>query len=150
MAGVLLAVTASAGPAGAHVEVIGAEPEVDGEVTEGEDGVEIRFAALDPSAPVEIEVTDPAGHDVTAGEPEVDARTSTVSVPTKPLEAGQHIVHWHAASDDGDGESEGTFRFDVVDAPGDGWGIWLIWIVGLAIPAAVFLRPGARKREPRT
>jgi len=138
---------AGTGAAHAHVEVIEAEPAVDGEATAGQEGVEIRFAALDPGRPIEVEVTDAAGEDVTDGEPLVDERASTVEVPTRPLEVGQHIVHWHAWSDDGDGESEGTFRFEVVDAPGGGWGIWLVWGVALAVPAFVFLRPGARRRR---
>lgn len=141
----LFMLTAGATTAHAHVEVIEADPEIDGEVTEGRERIEIRFAALDPKRPVEVDITDRAGDEVTAGEPELDTRTSTVEVPTEPLEPGQHIVHWHAWSDDGDGQSEGTFRFEVTESPGGGWGIWLIWIVALAIPAAVFLRPGARR-----
>ena len=137
-----------AGPADAHVELIESDPPDGGEVTEGRDRVTLRLAAFDPDGPVEVEVTDPAGDDVTAGEPEVDARSSSVEVATEALEPGQHIVHWHARADDGDGESEGTFRFTVTESPDGGVGIWLIWIVALAIPAAILLRPGARKPKP--
>ncbi|HEX4903234.1 MAG TPA: copper resistance protein CopC [Acidimicrobiales bacterium] len=138
----------AAAPAGAHVELIESEPADGGEVTEGQTTVSMTMAAFDPDAPVEVEVTDPAGIDVTAGGPEVDARASTIEIATDPLEPGQHIVHWHATADDGDGESEGTFRFTVTEAPGGGIGIWVLWIVALAIPAAIFLRPGARKPKP--
>jgi hypothetical protein len=105
----------------------------------------LTMAAFDPDRPVEVEITDPAGEDVTAGEPDVDATRATVEVPTEPLQAGQHIVHWHAWADDGDGESEGTYTFMVVESPETGWGIWLVWIAALGIPAAIFLRPGARR-----
>lgn len=134
-----------ADPAGAHVEVRESEPSAGGTATEGDDSVSLTLLAFDPEGPVDIEVTDPAGVDVTAGEPEVDARTSTVTVRTQPLEEGEHIVHWHALADDGDGESEGTFTFTVESAPGTGWGIWLVWLVALGVPAAVFLRPRRRR-----
>jgi methionine-rich copper-binding protein CopC len=139
----VLAVLAPA-PAGAHVELIESDPPVDGEATEGLTSVVMTMAAFDPDRPVEVEITDPAGEDVTAGEPDVDTR-ATVAVPTEPLQAGQHIVHWHAWADDGDGESEGTYTFTVVESPETGWGIWLIWIAALGIPAAILLRPGARR-----
>jgi len=141
----VLVIGASASPAGAHVEVVDGDPGPDGEIMEGEEGIEITFAAIDAERPIEVEVTDAAGEDVTAGEPTLDERTGGARVPTEPLETGQHIVHWHAWADDGDGESEGTFRFEVTDAPGGGWGIWLVWIVALAVPAFVFLRPGAKR-----
>jgi len=128
-------------PAGAHVEVRESEPAAGDTVTEGLDTISMTLLAFDPDGPVDIEVTDPAGEDVTAGEPDVDARTSTVTVRTDPLEVGEYIVHWQATADDGDGESEGTFTFTVDEAPGTGWGIWLIWIVAIGVPAAIFLRP---------
>lgn len=132
-------------PAWAHVEVRESEPAAGGTVTEGHDTVTLSLLAFDPDGPVDVEVTDPAGEDVTVGEPEVDARTSTVSVRTEPLDVGEHRVHWHALSDDGDGGSEGTYAFTVEQAAGTGWGIWLVWIVAIAVPAAIFLRPGRRR-----
>lgn len=132
-------------PASAHVEVRESEPGAGETVVEGIDEVSLTLLALDPEGPVDIEITDPAGDDVTIGEPDVDARTSTVTVATEPLEPGEHIVHWHAVSDDGDGESEGTFTFTVEEAGGTGWGIWLVWLFALGVPAAIFLRPGARR-----
>jgi len=145
---VALVLAPPATPAGAHVELIEADPEVDGEVTEGQTSVTLTLAAWDSEAPVDVEVTDPAGVDVTTGEPTLDPRTSTVEIATEALEPGRHIVHWHATADDGDGPSEGTFRFTVTEAPGGGIGIWVLWIVALAIPAAIFLRPGAGKPKP--
>lgn len=145
-----LAVLGGARPALAHVELVEADPAVDADVSEGVERVVLTMSALDAERPVEVEVTDAAGEDVTDGDARVDARRSTIEVPTHPLRPGQHIVHWHAWSDDGDGESEGTFRFTVVEAPGTGWGIWLVWIAAIGIPAAVFLRPGARKKEGRS
>jgi len=139
-----LAVLAPA-PAAAHVELIESDPAADGEATEGLTSVILTMAAVDPDRPVEVEITDPSGEDVTTGEAEIDARSSIVEVPTEPLQQGRHIVHWHAWADDGDGQGEGTFTFDVVEAPSTGWGIWLVWIAALGIPAFVFLRPGARK-----
>jgi copper resistance protein C len=141
----LLLIVATAPAAGAHVELLESEPVAGGTVRAGVTSVKLTLLALDPSGPVSIEVTDPAGIEQTVGEPEVDERTSVVSVATEPLQAGEHIVHWHALADDGDGESEGTFTFTVEEAPDRGIGLWLVWIVALAIPAAIFLRPGARR-----
>lgn len=142
---VLLVLPAS--PAGAHVELVESDPEADATVTEGGTQVEMRFGGLDPDRPVEVEITDPSGADVTDGDAEVDPATSTAVVPTSPLQPGMHIVHWHAWSEDGDGQAEGTFTFTVREASRTGWGIWLVWLFALGIPAAIFLRPGARKRD---
>ncbi len=145
VAAVLVAAT-GASPALAHVEIREADPAAAGVADEGLESISITFLAFDPDGPVSIEITDPTGTDVTVGEPEVDARTSTVEVTTRPLEVGEHIVHWHAQADDGDGESEGTYTFTVEASPTTGIGIWAVWFVALAIPAAIFLRPGARRR----
>ena len=144
-----LLVAAAATTAGAHVELVESEPAAGGSVVEGHESVQLTLLAFDPDEPVSVEVTDQAGEDVTVGEPRVDARSSTVEVPVEPLEAGEHIVHWHAVADDGDGQSEGTFTFEVDEAQGGGWGIWLVWLFALGVPAAIFLRPGARKDRDR-
>lgn len=136
-----------ASPAGAHVELVESDPEADEVVAEGISQVEMRFGGLDPERPVDVEITDPSGADVTDGDAEIDPGTSTVVVPTTPLQPGMHIVHWHAWSEDGDGMGEGTFTFTVREAARTGWGIWLVWLFALGIPAAIFLRPGARKRD---
>ena len=136
-------------PAGAHAELLESDPPAGGAVTEGVDSVEMTLLAFDPDEPVSIEVTDPAGTDVTTGEPQVDARSSTVEIEVEPLGVGQHIVHWHAMADDGDGLSEGTFTFEVEKAQGGGWGIWLVWLFALGVPAAIFLRPGGRRGTDR-
>ncbi len=145
----LLAVVATATSAGAHAELLESDPPVGGTVTEGVDSVQMTLLAFDPDGPVSIEVTDPAGTDVTVGEPRVDSRASTVEIEVEPLDVGQHIVHWHAMADDGDGESEGTFTFEVKQAQGGGWGIWLVWLFALGVPAAIFLRPGGRRGSGR-
>jgi methionine-rich copper-binding protein CopC len=147
LAALLLALTATA--AGAHVEVRESEPAAGGTVTEGLDSISLTLLAFDPDEPVSIEVTDPAGDDVTVGDPQVDARTSTVEVEVQPLEIGAHIVHWQASADDGDGPSEGTYTFQVQEAQGGGWGIWLVWLFALGVPAAIFLRPGTWRGSAR-
>lgn len=144
-----LVLALAATPAGAHAELLESDPPVGGTVTEGVDSVQMTLLAFDPDGPVDIEVTDPAGTDVTVGEPRVDARASTVEIEVEPLDVGQHIVHWHAMADDGDGESEGTFTFEVEQAQGGGWGIWLVWLFALGVPAAIFLRPGGRSGSGR-
>jgi methionine-rich copper-binding protein CopC len=131
--------------AGAHAELLESEPSAGATVPEGLESVRLTLLSFDPEGDVSIDVTDPAGDDVTVGEPEVDARASTVEVAVRPLDVGEHIVHWHAMADDGDGLSEGTFTFRVREAQGSGWGIWLIWLVAIGVPAAIFLRPGARR-----
>ena len=141
----LLALLLTPGVAGAHAELFESEPGAGDTVTEGVDVVTLTLLAFDPDEPVSVEVTDQTGADVTAGEPRVDARASTVAIDVEPLSEGEHIVHWHAMADDGDGLSEGTFTFRVRQAQGGGWGIWLVWLFALGVPAAIFLRPGARR-----
>lgn len=140
-----LVVTATASTAGAHAELRDSEPAAGETVTEGVESIRLTVLAFDPEGSVSIEVTDASGEDVTAGDAVVDARASTVEVAVEPLEVGEHIVHWHAMADDGDGLSEGTFTFRVRKAQGGGWGIWLVWAFALGVPAAIFLRPGARR-----
>jgi methionine-rich copper-binding protein CopC len=144
-AALLLAVTP--GAAHAHAELLESEPGAGATVPEGVDSVRLTLVSFDPEGEVSVEVTDAAGDDVTVGETEVDARTSTVEVAVEPLAIGEHIVHWHAMADDGDGLSEGTFTFRVKEAQGGGWGIWLVWLFALGVPAAIFLRPGARRKR---
>lgn len=139
----LLVLTAS--PAGAHVELQESDPAAGDTATVGTESISLTLLAFDPDGPIDVDVTDVEGEDVTAGEPRVDERSSTVEVPVRPLEVGEHIVHWHATADDGDGPGEGAFTFRVREAQGRGWGMWLIWLVALGVPAAIFLRPGARK-----
>lgn len=146
-AAIVLAVTP--GTAHAHAELLESEPGAGATVPEGVESVRLTLVSFDPEGEVSVEVTDAAGDDVTVGEAEVDARTSTVEVAVEPLGLGEHIVHWHALADDGDGLSEGSFTFRVKKSQGGGWGIWLVWLFALGVPAAIFLRPGARKkREP--
>lgn len=140
-----LAVALTPAPAGAHAELLESEPAAGSTVAEGVDVVRLTLLAFDPDGPVSIDVTDQAGDDVAVGAPEVDARSSTVEIEVEPLVVGEHIVHWHAMADDGDGESEGTFTFRVREAAGGGWGIWLVWLFALGVPAAIFLRPGAKR-----
>jgi methionine-rich copper-binding protein CopC len=143
LAALLLALTP--GTAGAHAELLESDPAAGATVPEGVESVRLTLLAFDPDGAVSVDVTDPEGNDVTIGEPEVDARSSTVTIAVEPLGVGEHIVHWHVMADDGDGLSEGTFTFRVREAQGGGWGIWLVWAFALGIPAAIFLRPGARR-----
>lgn len=140
-----LVLSATATTAGAHAEMIESEPGPGETVTEGVEAVRLTVQGLDPEGPVSIKVAGPSGEDVTAGEAEVDPRSSAVEVAVEPLGVGEHVVHWHVTSNDGDGLSEGSFTFRVREAQGGGWGIWLVWLFALGVPAAIFLRPGARK-----
>lgn len=142
---VALLVAFGATPAAAHAEVRESDPPRDGETGVGTDQIEMSFIEIDPAGPVSVLVLDPAGKDRVDGE--IDVEGDTVTVPVQPLEAGEHRVTWSVLSADGDGISEGTFVFQVVDSGGSGFGVWLLWIVALGIPAAIFLRPGARKKS---
>lgn len=140
---VLLAV-----PAGAHAEIRDSDPERGGVAPTGLDELSMTFISFDPEGPLAVEVTDESGDDVVAGELQVSARDSVVTVPLEPLEPGDYTVHWHAMSDDGDGVSEGSFGFTAESADG-GVGTWLVWAVALLIPVAIFLRPGRRRGRGR-
>lgn len=144
----LLAAALLAGSAptvGAHAEIRESDPAADGTVGTGIDEISMTFISFDPRGPVDVAVLDTDGNDHAVGEPEVSARDSVVTQATEPLEEGNYSVEWSALSDDGDGISTGSFSFEAEDR-GGGVGIWLIWIVALAIPAVIFLRPGKRKR----
>lgn len=134
-----------AGPAGAHAEVLEADPEIGGEAEEGIGRVELTFIEMDPEGPISVQVLDPSGTDRATGDPTVEGQQLTV--PVEPLEVGEHRVVWAVFAADGDGTSDGSFTFTVVEPAGGGFGVWLLWIVALGIPAAIFLRPGARKKS---
>ena len=145
-----LAVLAPASPAGAHSEVRESDPKANGTAPTGQDEVTITFISIDPEVPVEVGVEGPDGRDITTGEAtiaETTASGTTVIVPVEPLDEGRHVVTWEAMSDDGDGPSEGRFEFVAEKRSTSGPGIWLIWIVALAIPAAILLCPGARRKR---
>ena len=104
---------------------------------------------MDAEVPATVDVLDPQGNSITTGEPTVVAEGAagvTVAVPVAPLEEGRHLVLWEAMSTDGDGLSTGTYEFVADESSGGGPGVWLLWVVALAVPAAILLRP---KRRPR-
>lgn len=136
-----------ASPAGAHAEIRESDPARDGVAPTGTDEISMTFIAFDPEGPVTVDIHGPDGGHVQTGDVEVSARDSVVTVPVEPLEEGEYSVEWSALSDDGDGQSTGSFTFTVEPAAGTGPGIWLIWAVAIAVPAFVFLRPGGRKKK---
>lgn len=151
----VLAVTAvllgTAAPAGAHAEVREADPPIDGTAPVGEDEIRITFISMDPAGPVAVDVLDGDGDSVVAGQPRVAGTAptgTTVVVPVEPLAAGRHVVAWEAMSSDGDGLSTGTYEFMAEEGSGGGLGVWLLWIVALAVPAAILLRPRRNRRLP--
>lgn len=144
---VLASVLVPASPAGAHAEIRESDPARDGVAPTGTDELSMTFIAFDPDGPVSIHVHGPDGEDVVVGDAEVSRRDSVVTVPVEPLAEGVHTVEWSVLADDGDGQSTGSFQFTVESSPGGGIGIWLVWAVAIAIPAFVFLRPGARKKK---
>lgn len=143
----LLVVIATASPVGAHAEIRESDPEIDGVAPTGTEELSMTFIAFDPEGPVIIDVHGPDGEELVVGDAQISARDSVVTVPVKPLAEGVHSVEWSVQSDDGDGQSTGSFQFTVEPPAGTGPGIWLVWAVALAIPAFVFLRPGARKKK---
>lgn len=147
-----LVVLTSAVPAGAHAEVRESDPPRDGTAPTGQDEVSITFITMDPEVPVEIDVLDPDGNSIVTGGPtviETAATGTTVVVPVEPLEEGPHLVDWQAMSTDGDGLSTGTFEFTAEPSSGTGPGVWLLWLVVLAVPAAILLRPRRRQAGPQ-
>lgn len=140
----VVAPTVSSTPAAhAHAEIRESEPAAGGTTATGTEELVLRFISLDTSEPVEVTVTGPEGEDVVAASPVV-LEDGTVEVALEPLDEGEHTVAWRAVSADGDGEAEGSFTF-TAESTGGGYGVWLLWIVALAIPALIFLRPGAKK-----
>ena len=129
---------------GAHVEPREADPPAGGTAAAGWDEVTITFISVDPEVLVEVEVEGPGGRSITTGDAtvaETTASGATVIVPVEPFEEGRHIVTSEAMSADGDGPSNGMFEFVAEERSTTGPSIWLLWIVALAIPAAIFLRP---------
>jgi hypothetical protein len=98
---------------------------------------------------VVVSVLDPDGNEQLAGEVVVEDPTTlgtTVRVPVRPLEEGLHLVQWRAMSSDDDGVTADVFEFEVEESSGGGLGVWLLWIVVLAVPVLILLR--SRRRAP--
>ena len=150
---VIAAVVGFATPAGAHAEIRTSDPAAGGVAPTGLEEVSLTFITTDTSAPIDVSVLDPDGNEMVDGDVEIkdsSASGTTVIVPVKPLQDGIHYLSWKATSSDADGIATGNFEFTVQpSSSGGGFGVWLLWIVALAIPAAVFLRPGARRRSAR-
>lgn len=110
----LLWLAALAVPAGAHATLVETVPADGEEAREAPEEVALVFSEpMQP--PARLEVTDPEGASVVAGEPEIDGQR--VSVELEPLEAqGTHTVEWRAVSAD-DHPLEGTLSFDLVEGP---------------------------------
>ncbi len=144
-------IVVGAGPAAAHAEVRTSDPASGGVAPEGTAEISLTFITMDAAEPVEVSVLDPDGNEVTTGDPRVTdtgATGTTVEVPVEPLAIGTHFVSWKAHSTDGDGISAGSYEFAVeASSGGGGFGVWLLWIVALAIPAAFFLLPRSRGRK---
>lgn len=147
---VLLVSTLGTTPAGAHAEIRESDPPAGGSAQTGTDELEMTFITMDPSEPVVVSVLDPDGNETVDGDVEIGETTAMgteITVPVEPLAEGLHLVQWRAMSSDGDGITADTFEFRVEESSGSGFGLWFLWLVVLAIPAAVFLRPGARKKR---
>ncbi len=149
----LVASIGTAAPAGAHAEIRTSDPTAGGVAPTGLDQVSLTFITADTSQPIEVSVLDPDGNEMVDGDVRIkdsSASGTTVIVPVKPLQDGIHYVSWKATSSDTHGISTGTFEFTVQPASDSGSvGVWLLWIVALAIPAVIFLRPGARRKSKR-
>jgi len=147
----VLAVVATAAPAGAHAEIRESDPPAGGVAPTGTDELSMTFITMDTSEPVVVSVLDPDGNELVAGKVEVEDETAlgtTVVVPVEPLKGGNHLVQWRALSSDGDGITTDTFEFTVEEPSGGSrFGVWFLWILALGIPAAIFLRPGARRKR---
>ncbi len=147
----VLAIVALAPPAGAHAEIRTSEPKAGGVGPTGLEQISLTFITMDPTQPYEVSVLDPNGREMVDGEPEVkesSASGTTIIVPVKPLQDGVHFLSWKATSTDTDGVTTGSFEFTIQPASDSGSvGVWLLWIVALAIPAIIFLRPGARRKS---
>lgn len=147
----LFALVLLAGPVGAHAEIRESDPPAGGVAPTGTEELSMTFITMDPSEPVVVSVLDPDGNERTDGEPEIEETTAlgtTVIVPVQPLDQGLHLVQWRALSSDGDGISADTFDFTVEEpSGGSDFGVWFLWILALGIPAAIFLRPGARRKR---
>ena len=151
LAWALLALTLAAGPASAHAEIRESDPSAGGVAPTGTEELSMTFITLDPSEPVVVSVLDPDGNELTDGDVEVEETTAlgtTVVVPVQPLDEGLHLVQWRALSSDGDGITTDTFEFTVEESSGGSdFGVWFLWLLALGIPAAIFLRPGARRKR---
>lgn len=147
----LVTVGTTGTPAGAHAEIRESDPPVGGVAPTGTDELSMTLITMDTSEPVVVSVLDPDGNELVAGDVEVEEETAlgtTVVVPVEPLEEGLHLVQWRALSSDGDGITADTFEFTVEESSGGSeLGVWFLWILALGIPAAIFLRPGARKKR---
>ena len=131
------------GPAAAHTEVLRSSPAPAEQVSGRVDAVELTF--LDPvQAGAEIVVLDDAGEPVEGlGTAELSADRTTARVRFAPLEAaGDYIVEYAFAAEDGDGQRQ-TYRFTYQPAaesppeePEDGDSVDLMRLVVVALVLA--------------
>jgi methionine-rich copper-binding protein CopC len=93
---------AGASPAGAHDVLLSTDPAPDSTIAGAQDRITLNFAAP-PLAGLEsaitIQVTDPAGTDVTDGTVNIDGATLTTGVDLST--AGTYQVGWRSVSEDG-------------------------------------------------
>ena len=111
-AAIILAAGAISSSAGAHAFPSGEEPKVGSTVATPPTQVVIRFDNPIEQLFAKLEVTDDSGHDVTSGKPQRSDDKLSISVPLKPLPAGDYHVKWSVVAADGH-RTEGSYMFTV-------------------------------------
>lgn len=133
-------------PAGAHTEVLRAEPGPGAAVAPGVSEVSLTF--LDPVLPgVVIEVADATGTAVPAeGAVTLSEDRRRAALPIRPLvEPGAYVVRYEFVATDGDRQAD-TYRF-VIEEPGEGRGRIVVGAGLVALVAAGGIVVSLRRRR---
>jgi copper resistance protein C len=99
-----------AGPASAHDQLIGSDPE-DGSTVGAPDSIELTFSGAIGDLGAQVAVTDAAGRSVVEGDPDVQGAVVEQDL-VEDLAAGAYAVVWRVTSEDGHPIS-GEFAFTV-------------------------------------
>ncbi|MDE0546727.1 copper resistance CopC family protein [Microbacterium sp. C7(2022)] len=96
----------------AHDELVGSEPTADATLDAAPEAIVLTFSGLISTEPgaSEVQVTDAAGADVTAGDPEIT--DNVLTQPLSPDASGEIAVLWKVVSSDGHPIS-GEYAFEI-------------------------------------
>jgi methionine-rich copper-binding protein CopC len=107
-----LCILASAHAARAHAFPASEQPMVGSTVDSSPPAVVITFDSPIETLFAKLQVADSNGQDETAGPPSVIGDRRQLSVPLKPLKAGDYTVRWSVVAEDSH-RTEGSFQFTV-------------------------------------
>lgn len=106
-------------PAWAHDTLVSSNPSDGAQLQQAPEQVEMTFSAEILDVGTQVRVTDTQGADATEGDVRVEGTTVSQAVKAPENKGESYTVTWRVVSSDGH-PIEGTFSYDVGDAPSRG------------------------------